>query len=245
MNLSMTTTTLIGWFEFLESTQFEPKIFHPDFSLVNLAGANVCIGACVFLLLLVRRCFPMAGLCRHSLREATRMGLSLHTSLSLLIWVAMLVEGKAHERATILAMGINVFLVVWNRALTIVCDSLLERRLKELAYRKAIDDAVVLYDISEAHCKEVVTDARTLRSFLTLIHNELNHRGVHDSVQRALNGKKAFDDLVARERLHRSMIDSPHIQENMSNWRKFMALGKKDDDDEEEEEEYGSMEKVD
>jgi len=239
MNLSPITTQLVEWFEFLEGGQFEPKIFHPDFSLVNLAGLNVCIGAGVFLLLLVRRCFPMMALCRHSLREATGMGLSLHTSLLLLIWVAMLVEGKGHERNTVFVMGVNVFLFLWNRGLVIACDALLDRRLKELAYRKAIDDAVVLYGISEAHCKEVVTDARMVRAFLTLIHNELNHRGVHDSNQRALDGKKAFDSLVARERLHRSMIDSPYIQENLSNWRKLMVLG------DEDEEEYGSMEKVD
>ena len=240
MNVSSTTTmAVVEWIEFLQSSQFEAKIFHPDFSLVSFAGINVGIGVCVFVLLVLRRCFPMMALCRHTLKEATAMGLSLHISLSLLVWMAMLVEGKAYERSTVFAMGMNMFLFVWNRSLIATCDALLDRRLKELAYRKAIDDAVVLYGISEAHCKEVITDARVIRAFLTLIHNELNHRGIHDSSQRGLNGKKAFDNLVARERLHRSMIDSPHIQENLSNWRKLMVIGDEDED------EYGSMEKVD
>lgn len=155
----------------------------------------------------------------------------------------MVIEGRTviYERSTVLAMGINVFLLIWNRVLLTTCEALLQRRLRELAYRRAMDDAVVLYSVNEAHCKEVITEAHVLRSFLTLIHNELNHRGIHNATERAINGKKAFDSLIARERLHRSMIDSPHIQENLSNWRKFMILG----DEEEEDDDGESMEKVD
>ena len=234
---------MIGeWLQVLHESSFETKIFHPDFSLVSLAGLNVCIGLCISGFLVIRWCFPMISPSRHLLRGASHTGHTLHSCLSLLIWLAMVIEGRVvvHERSTVLAMGINVFLLVWNRALLTTCETVLQRRLMELAYRKAMDDAVVLYSVSEAHCKEVITEAHVLRSFLTLIHNELNHRGIHTATERATNGKKAFDSLVARERLHRSMIDSPHIQENLSNWRKFMVLG-----DEEEDVDGESMEKVD
>lgn len=235
----MATSMISEWLQVLHETSFETKIFHPDFSLVSLAGVNVCIGLGIVCFLGLRWCFPMMSLCRHLLREVTQTGHTLHSCLLFLIWLAMVIEDRVtYERSTVVAMGVNVFLLLWHRSLLVTCETVLQRSLRELAYRKAMDDAVVLYGVSEAHCKEVITEAHVLRSFLTLIHNELNHRGIHGATERATNGKKAFDSLVARERLHRSMIDSPHIQENLSNWRKFMILGDEEDDNE-------SMERVD
>lgn len=212
---------MTAWLALFDGVQFEPKIFHPEFSLVTLAGINVFIGCFILVLLALRRCFPMNTCCRFSLREFTTPWLSLHASLSFAIWLGMLLDARSHDRSTIVAMGINVFLYLINRVCLADCDRVLEARLRKTHYDKAMDDSVMLYGMKEIQCKEVITDGRILRSFLTVINLELNRKHIHDSEGRHTQGHRMFEDLLARERLHNELIHSPHVPDQLDQWLYF------------------------
>jgi hypothetical protein len=218
---SVNNTRLSEWLETLHKIQFEPKIFHPEFSLFNQSTINVCFGVFIFGLLLLRRAFPARSFCRSTLKDFIQTCLNVHLWHSLLIWLAMVLEGKPQERNTILAIGLSVFLYAVNNASAAACDAIAETRAKEEVYRRAIDDALILYGVSEAYCREVISDGNVVRSFLTLVHNELNLRNIHDSVERTEHGKLAFEDLLARHRLHQNLVNSPHIHNNYNNWRNY------------------------
>jgi len=220
--------TLSEWFE---SLAFQPKIFHPDFSFVNQSAINVCIGLCVLFFLLMRLAFPIHRLCRYTLRDFTNTCFTVHAWYTFLIWLVMLVEGGVQERFIVLTMGLNVSLVMLNRRLACACDRAMEKRIGEDLYRKAMDDAITLYQVNEAQCREVISDFRVIRSFLTLVGGELNYRQIHDPLLRSENGQHAFNDLVARHRLHRNLLDAPHLHQNLCNWRNY---GKKEDVEEED-----------
>lgn len=212
----MDPTVFVEWLNTLQS--FEPKIFHPDFSLLNQSGIAVCIGIFVFILLVIRRVFPLAILSRYYLKVIASQALSLYGWYCFVIWIAMLSEDKQDRKWSILTMGVNMFLYTLNHSLTSSCDSLVRRRVKEEFYKKALDEAVSLYAINATQCREVTSDGKVLRSFLTLVHNELTLKGVNTREERLENGKQAFTDLLMRERLHQNLIGSPLVQ-NLNHWR--------------------------
>ena len=81
-----------------------------------------------------------------------------------------------------------------------------------------MDDAVVLYGISETHCKTVITEEPVLRSILLLIERKLNYRGIYTAELRHQHGNRFFEELLAKERIHRDLLAGQHINETLLPW---------------------------
>lgn len=221
-----------SWTERLWAIELpQKKILHPDFSLALQSGLNVCFGVFILSLLLLRYTVFSSNV---RLKEFTQTCMTLYVWHSFSIWVAMVVdEGKPDEnRNTVLTMGLNVFLYWLNSAFAVHCDSLevkkkndveaqMLKKAKEEAYTSALEDAVSLYGVNEAYCKEIITDGKVMRSFLMLVRDELDKRNIHDASERTVGGKEALEDLLARERLHQKLINSPHVNDNLTNWTKY------------------------
>jgi len=193
--------TLIVWFDYgkAQYLAYDIKIFHPDFSTSILSHINVAMGLFVLLALWLRYWFPlMRG------RDTLQHAQNLHLWASFVVWLFTLQEG-----GSALDMGLNFALHLINRNLSRGADEALEQHLKKIAYRQVMDDAVQLYGVNEAHCRDVISDERIVRSFLKMVAAKLNHNGIQDSQERHDTGNRYFNDLLAKERLHRELIDLP------------------------------------
>lgn len=216
MELDTLKTVMQGkeWLEYLKTQYIEcdVKIFHPDFSTSILSHLNVGLGFLLLFMLLVRYTFPLAP-GREALRNICGQANALHLWTSFAVWLFTIQEGGSS-----LDMGLNFGLFICHSKLIRSADEVLERHLKMLAYRKTMDDAVVLYGINEAHCRDVVTEEPMLRSMLTMIDTNLNHKGIQGAADRHEQGNLLFDGLLGRERLHRQLLNAPHINDTLLTW---------------------------
>lgn len=202
------------WLQYIKTQYVEcdVKIFHPDFSTSILSHINVGMGFLLLFLLLIRWFWPlMRG--HESLRNLCNHAHSLHLWTSFIVWLFTIQEGGSATDT-----GLNFALFIWHSKLIRNADQALDEQQKRIAYKRTMDDAVLLYGVNEAHCMDVITDERILRSIITMVATKLDHNGVNSADERQKEGNRLFDELLSRERLHRQLTNSPQINDTLLPW---------------------------
>lgn len=204
---------VINWIESVK--KIEMKIFHPDFSPSILSNINVGLGVFLLLLLVIRRYWPfITG--RDSLYSLTHHFHGLHLWTAFIMWFFTVLEG-----GLALDTGLNFILCLLNTALIQSADNAATKHTKETIYRELMNEAIILYGINEAHCRDVVSDHRILRSILTMVDTNLTFNNINAADERHTQGNKLFDDLLGRERLHNQLISSPTMNDTLIQWLKL------------------------
>jgi hypothetical protein len=124
------------------------------------------------------------------------------------------------ENGSSLDTGLNFLLYVCHISLIQSADINIERYLKESLYNRAIQEAIALYDVNEAHCRDVVSDERILSSILTMVNANLNFNNINAAESRRIKGNVLFEELLSRERLHKQLISSPIMTDSLLQWLK-------------------------